>query len=152
MGLPGTGLPPGHAPLGLEKIPGLFCNPSGTGRSGIVELIQPVLNFQVAPGEDSVPVPQQVSVLGIEGGSALGELLVDLAEEMGPFTGLLGSLPRGVDLVPVLPHSPHEEPQLVDELGGPRVPSPPGAGVGVVGLLVSPQKGGDPSHEKVLPV
>ena len=78
-GFLGTGLPPGHASLGLEKIPGLFRNPSGTGRSGIVELIQPVLNFQVAPGEDSVLVSQQVSVLGIEGGSALGELLVDLA-------------------------------------------------------------------------
>ena len=51
---------------------------------------------------------------------------------MGPLSGLLGSLPRGIDLVPVLPHSPHEEPHLVDELGGPGVPSSPGAGVGVV--------------------
>ena len=51
----------------------------------------------------------------------------------------------------MFPHPPHDQPDLVDELGSPGVPSPSAANVGVVDLLVSTQSRGDSAHEEILP-
>ena len=40
---------------------------------------------------------------------------------------------------------------MIDELGGPGVPSAPASNVGVVDLLVGPQSWGDSPHEEVFP-
>ena len=69
------------------------------------------------------------------------------AEESGPLPEILGCQTRGVDLVPVFPHPPHDHPDLVDELGSPGISGASASNVGVVDLLVGPQGWGD--HEEV---
>ena len=51
----------------------------------------------------------------------------------------------------MLPHPPHDQPDLVDELGSPGVPSATASCVGVVDLLVGPQCWGDSAQEEVFP-
>ena len=100
--------------------------------------VQPVLDLWVAPSPDSGFVSQDVA---IKGRPALLELLVDLTEESSALPEILSSQTGAVDLVPVLPHPPHGQPDLVDELGSPGVPSVSTASVGVVDLLMGTQRG-----------
>ena len=51
----------------------------------------------------------------------------------------------------MFPHPPHDQPDLVDELGSPGVPCASAANVGVVDLLVGTQSWGDSAHEEILP-
>ena len=94
---------------------------------------------------------QEVSIFWIKGRPALLELLVHPAEETSPLSEILSSQTGGVDLVPVFPHPPHDQPDLVDELGSPGVPSLSVSSVGAVDLLVGTHGWDNSSHEEVLP-
>ena len=89
--------------------------------------------------------------VAIKGRPALLELLVDLTEESSALPEILSSQTGAVDLVPVLPHPPHGQPDLVDELGSPGVPSSSASNVGAVDLFMGSQSRGDSAHEEVFP-
>ena len=111
--------PVGHGSLGFQQGLGGLLQSARAGLAGVMELLQPGLNFLIAPLSNGLFIAQEPSVMGVEGGWSPYKLVMHSPQQVRAIPFALGSEAFGVGLVAVLPHPPHDQPQLVDELGAP---------------------------------
>ena len=120
-----------HATLGGLDGAGFPHHMAFVGAPGVHDAGQPILQVPQWIMQHFVLVFQKIVVLLQQCCFALCELLSHLGEQFATVAALLGRDGGVVDVVPVVPHLPHHQPKLVDELGAP-VGARASAGVMVV--------------------
>ena len=121
------------------------------GSSGIGHLFEPLFDLWVGGCAHCSGVGHESSVRLGQGGLSFGLFLGDLGQQVGPLSFALCCEFGGVDFISLFPHGPHDQPQLVDEVGCPRLTGAAAVLLGVTVLLELCQLGRQPAHDEVLP-